>query len=197
MALPLSGNTLVNVEPPWESNPRPTHYEAGRVPSSSVRDRPASTSGAGQVEAEPLRTAPNCYPNCSRGELSTVSALGPLVLAQAHTAERESALNQAEQQDMEGARESRSVSVPSLGSPALGPALLPVPLVLAALLVGAVGARVALAPSRSDAVGALAATVETWIFLGRGGQLGISLGTTGLEILALGPEAGVKPSRIP
>jgi hypothetical protein len=38
-----------------------------------------------------------------------------------------------------------------------------------ALLVGAVGARVALAPS-SDAAGALAATVETWIILGRGGQ---------------------------
>jgi hypothetical protein len=38
-----------------------------------------------------------------------------------------------------------------------------------ALLVGAVGARVAVAPSGSDAVGALAA-VERWIILGRGGQ---------------------------
>jgi hypothetical protein len=46
----------------------------------------------------------------------------------------------------------------------------PCSLVLAALLVGAVGARVALAPSRSDAVGALAATVETWIISGRGGR---------------------------
>src|SRR3712207_6547968 len=70
--------------------------------------------------------------------------------------------------DRESARGSRSVPVPSLGSLALGPALPPVPLVLAALLVGAVGARVALAPSRSDAVGALAATVETWTLLGRG-----------------------------
>jgi len=70
----------------------------------------------------------------------------------------------------EATRERRSVPVPWLGSPALGPALPPVPLVLAALLVGAVGARVALAPSRSDAVGALAATVETWTLLGRGGQ---------------------------
>ena len=95
-----------------------------------------------------------------------------------HTAERESARDQGEQQTHRAARESRSVPVPQLGSLALGPALPPVPLVLAALLVGAVGARVALAPSRSDAVGALAAAVETWIILGRGGRHGaISLGT--------------------
>ena len=44
----------------------------------------------------------------------------------------------------------------------------PRPLVLAALLVVMAGARVA-QPSRSDAVGALAADVTTWTIIGRGG----------------------------
>jgi hypothetical protein len=54
-----------------------------------------------------------------------------------------------------GAR-ARSVPVPWLGGLARGPALLPVPLVLTALLVGAVRTR-------------MAATVKTWIILGRWG----------------------------
>lgn len=54
------------------------------------------------------------------------------------------------------------------GDPVVRP-LLPRPLVLAALLVGAVGARVA-QPSRSDAGGALAAAVEAWTLPGRGGS---------------------------
>jgi hypothetical protein len=79
-------------------------------------------------------------------------------------------VTRANSRDSNGIRRSRSAPVPWLGSLALGPALPPVPLVLAALLVGAVGARVALAPSRSDAAGVLAAAVETWIIIGRGGQ---------------------------
>ena len=46
--------------------------------------------------------------------------------------------------------------------------VVPRPLVLAALLVVVAGARVA-QPSRSDAVGALAAAVTTWTIIGRGG----------------------------
>src|SRR4051794_19123093 len=45
--------------------------------------------------------------------------------------------------------------------------LLPVPLVLAALLVPAAGARVALAPARSATEGALAAVAGTWTIVGR------------------------------
>ena len=46
--------------------------------------------------------------------------------------------------------------------------LLPRSLVLAAVLVVVTGARVALAPSHRDAVGALAAGTTTWILSGRG-----------------------------
>ena len=45
--------------------------------------------------------------------------------------------------------------------------VLPRPLVVAALLVAMAGARVA-KPSRSDAIGALAADVTTWTITGRG-----------------------------
>jgi hypothetical protein len=152
-----------------ESNPRPTHYEAGRERFTSVRGGPACTSGAGRVEPEPLRTAPNCYPNCSRGGVSTAPGRAADPCAGFIRLSANLPVARANSPHTEGTRESRSVPVPWLGSLALGPALPPVPLVLAALLVGAVGARVALAPSRSDAVGALAASVETWIILGRGG----------------------------
>lgn len=47
--------------------------------------------------------------------------------------------------------------------------VLPCSLVLAALLVVMAGARVA-QPSRSDAAGALAAGVTTWMITGRGNQ---------------------------
>ena len=46
--------------------------------------------------------------------------------------------------------------------------LLPHSLVLAAVLVVVTGARVALAPSHRDAVGALVAGAMTWILSGRG-----------------------------
>jgi hypothetical protein len=92
--------------------------------------------------------------------------------------ERESARDQGEQQAHRGRPGEPFCTGPVAGQSRARPRSSPCPLVLAALLVGAVGARVALAPSRSDAVGALAAAVETWIILGRGGRHGaISLGT--------------------
>ena len=45
---------------------------------------------------------------------------------------------------------------------------LPGSLVLAALLVAVAGSRVALAPSRSDAIGALDAGGAAWMLTGRG-----------------------------
>jgi hypothetical protein len=47
---------------------------------------------------------------------------------------------------------------------------------LTTLLVAMVAARVALAPSRSDAVGALAATIATWTISGRGNSANVAQG---------------------
>jgi hypothetical protein len=98
-------------------------------------------------------------------------------LRRIHTTERESARDQGGQQGDEGRPGAPFRTGPVAGQSRARTRSSPCPLVLAALLVGAVGARVALAPSRSDAAGALAPTVETWIIFGRGGQHGlISLG---------------------
>jgi hypothetical protein len=89
-------------------------------------------------------------------------------LRRIQAAERESARGQGEQQAQRGRRRELFRTGSAAGQSRARTRPLS-PLVLAALLVGAVRATVALAPSRSDAVGALAATVETWIILGRGG----------------------------
>jgi hypothetical protein len=111
-------------------------------------------------------------------------------LRRIHTAGRESARDQGEQLEHGGHPGEPFRTGPAAGQSRARTRTSPVPLVLAALLVGAVGARVALAPSRSDAVGALAATVETWMIFGRGGtsdQVDQLTSMLGAEPTGLGP----------
>jgi hypothetical protein len=163
------------VEPPWGVEPQ-TYALRGRTRAVQPGSRRAGPQvrSEGEPRLNPCgqqRTATRTAHGERLAAASTVR--GTQVLAQSRRPSASLPATRTNSRRIEGTHESRSVPVPWLGSLALGPALPPVPLVLAALLVGAVGARVALAPSRSDAEGALAATVETWIILGRGGQLGV------------------------